>query len=117
MKGPFANRSLSERKAQEERDAKRFAEMRESLSRLVKNEDFRAWFGYIDYELCGASFGQDELNAFTQGKRAAMTFMRSSLAVADGGPEFLADLTRNHFKAIATARVRAMDKKENGEHK
>jgi len=109
---PFANRSLSDRKAQEERDAKRFAEMRESLSRLVKNEDFRAWFGYIDYELCGSSFGQDEINAFTQGKRATIDFLRESIALAEGGPAFLADLTRNHFKAIATAKVEARQKKE-----
>ncbi len=107
MDAPFANRSLSDRKAQEERDAKRFAEMRESLSRLVKNEDFRAWFGYIDYELCGSSFGQDEINAFTQGKRATIDFLRESIALAEGGPAFLGGLTRNHFKAIATARVEA----------
>jgi len=112
VSGPFANVSLSERKAQNERDSKRFAEMRESLARLVKNEDFRAWFGYIDYELCGAAFGQVELNAFTQGKRATMDFLRASLAVADGGPEFLADLTRNHFASIAKARVDARRTKE-----
>lgn len=112
MSGPFANVSLSERKAQKERDAKRFAAMRDSLSRLVKNKDFRAWFGYIDYELCGTSFGQNELDAFTQGKRATMDFLRSSLAVAEGGPEFLAELTRNHFAAIAKARAEAKRTKE-----
>ena len=112
MNGPFANVSLSERKAQKERDAKRFSEMRESLSRLVKDKDFRAWFGYIDYELCGTTFGQKEIDAFTQGKRATMDFLRSSLAVAEGGPEFLADLTRNHFAAIAKARSEARRTKE-----
>lgn len=112
MSEPFANVSLSERKAQKERDAERFAKMRESLARLVKNEDFRAWFDYIDYELCGASFGQNEINAFTQGKRATMDFLRSSLAVADGGPEFLADLTKHHFAAIAKAKVEARRTKE-----
>ena len=112
MSGPFANVSLSERKAQKESDAKRFAAMRDSLSWLVKNKDFRAWFGYIDYELCGASFGQKELDAFTQGKRATMDFLRSSLAVAEGGPEFLAELTRNHFAAIAKARAEAKRTKE-----
>ena len=112
MDAPFANRSLSDRKAQEERDAKRFAEMRESLSRLVKNEDFRAWFGYIDYELCGTGFGQKEIDAFTQGKRATIDFLRESIALAEGGPDFLANLTRNHFKAVATARVAARRTKE-----
>ena len=117
MSGPFANCSLSDRAAEKERDAKRFDEMRESLSRLVKTEDFRAWFGYIDYELCGAAFGQEEITAFTQGKRATIDFLRSSLAVAEGGPAFLADLTRNHFNAIAKARVAARQTQENGEHK
>ena len=117
MNGPFANVSLSERKAQEERDAKRFSEMRESLSRLVKDKDFRAWFGYIDYELCGTTFGQKEIDAFTQGKRATIDFLRESLAVAEGGPAFLADLTRNHFTAIANARAAAWQTQENGESK
>ena len=108
----FANLSLSERKEQAERDAKRFAEMRESLSRLVKNEDFRAWFGYIDYELCGTGFGQKEIDAFTQGKRATIDFLRESIALAEDGPAFLADLTRNHFKAIAAARAKARQTKE-----
>ena len=112
MNKPFANLSLSERKAQEERDAQRFAMMRESLSRLVENKDFRSWFGYIDYELCGTGFGQKEIDAFAQGKRATIDFLRESLAIAEGGPAFLADLTRNHFKAIATARAKARQKKE-----
>ena len=112
MNGPFANLSLSERKKQEEAEAKRFTEMRESLSRLVKNEDFRAWFGYIDYELCGSSFGQNEINAFTQGKRATIDFLRESIALAEGGPAFLADLTRNHFTAVSKARVEARRIKE-----
>ena len=80
--------------------------------RLNKNEDFRAWFGYIDYELCGTGFGQNEIDAFTQGKRATIDFLRESIALADSGPAFLADLTRNHFKAIATAKVEARQKKE-----
>ena len=117
MSGPFANVSISERKAQEEREATRFAEMRESLARLVKNKDFRAWFGYIDYELCGTAFGQKEIDAFTQGKRATSNFLRESIALAEGGPEFLAELTRNHFAAIAKARAEARRTKENGEHK
>ena len=116
MIGPFANVSLSERKAQKERDAKRFAAMRDSLTRLVKNEDFRSWFCYIDYELCGASFGQNELDSFTQGKRATMDFLRSSLAIAEGGPEFMADITRRHFSAVANTRIEAQRaKNENGE--
>ena len=113
MSGPFANLSASERRETEKREAERFAELRASLTRLVKDEDFRAWFAYIDYELCGGRLGQVEIDAFVQGKRATMDFLRESLAIADGGPAFLADLTRRHFTAIAEARASAQRTKEN----
>ena len=99
-----------------ERDAKRFAELRESLTRLVKNEDFRSWFGYIDWQLCGEETPTSWTEAFTQGKRATMGFLKDSLAIAEGGPEFLADLTRRHFSAVANTRIEAQRaKNENGE--
>jgi len=113
---PFANRSESAKKAERDRDAKRFADLRESLTRLVKNEDFRAWFGYIDWQLCGEETPTSWTEAFTQGKRATMGFMKDSIAIAEGGPEFLAELTRRHFSAVANARIEAQRaKNENGE--
>ncbi len=113
---PFADRSVSERKAEQDRDAKRFAELRESLTRLVKNEDFRSWFGYIDWQLCGEETPTSWTEAFTQGKRATMGFLKDSLAIAEGGPDFLADLTRRHFSAVANTRIEAQRaKNENGE--
>ena len=110
---PFANRSASERKAAQDRDAKRFSDLRASLTRLVKNEDFRSWFRYVNWELCGESFGPGALDEFTQGKRATMMFLKESLAIAEGGPEFLADLAKRHFCAVAEARIAAQrDKNE-----
>ena len=112
-RSPFANRSASERKAEQDRDAKRFSELRASLTRLVKDEDFRAWFRYIDWELCGESFGNGTIDEFTQGKRATMMFLKESLAIAEGGPDFLADLAKKHFTAVAEARIAAQrDKNE-----
>lgn len=117
MSRPFA-RMLSPAEVQEakEREASRLSELRASLSRLVKNEDFRAWFARIDGELCGCDFGRDELSPFTQGKRATASFIRETLAIADGGPAFLAELTRNHFNAVADAYNAARNRKENGEN-
>ena len=113
---PFAKRSASEQKEQRERDAKRFADLRAALTRLVRNEDFRSWFGYIDWQLFGEETPTSWTEAFTQGKRATMGFLKDSLAIADGGPEFLADLTRKHFAAVANARIEAQRaKNENGE--
>ena len=113
---PFANHSASGLKAERERDARRFSELRESLTRLVKNDDFRSWFRYIDWQLCGEETPTSWTEAFTQGKRATMGFLKDSLAIADGGPEFLAELTRRHFSAVANARIEAQRaKNENGE--
>ena len=112
---PFANRSASELKAERERDAKRFAELRASLTRLVKNEDFRSWFRYVNWELCGEATCSVPVDEFTQGKHATLGFLKDSLAIAEGGPEFLADLTKKHFTALAKVRIEAQrDKNENG---
>ena len=113
---PFANRSASEQKAERDRAASRFAELRASLTRLVKDKDFRQWFQYVNWQLCGESFGPGTLDEFTQGKRATMTFLKESLAIAEGGPEFLAELARKHFTAVAEARIEAQrTKNETGE--
>jgi len=113
---PFANRSESAKKAERDRDAKRFADLRESLTRLVKNDDFRSWFRYIDWQLCGEETPTSWTEAFTQGKRATMGFLKDSLAIAEGGPEFLAELTRRHFSAVANARIEAQRAKNETEN-
>ena len=115
-KQPFANTSVAEKKDERDRAARRFADLRASLTRLVKNDDFRAWFRYIDWELCGEDFGSGTLDEFTQGKRATIQFLKDSLAIAEGGPEFLGELARKHFVAVADARIQAQrDNNENGE--
>ena len=114
---PFASVSSSRKKAERDRAARRFSDLRASLTRLVANDDFRAWFRFIDWELCGESFGTGALDEFTQGKRATIGFMKDSLAIADGGPDFLADLARKHYTAVSDARIEAQRaNNENGEH-
>ncbi len=112
---PFAVGSPDEEREQKELEARRFSELRESLSRLVANDDFRQWFQYVNWNLFGESIPPDELDAFTQGKRSVMGFLKRSLAIADGGPEFLGELARRHFTAIAKARAKARLGNENGE--
>ena len=107
MNRPFAAASPDEEREQNELEARRFSELRESLSRLVANEDFRQWFQYVNWNLFGESIPPDELDAFTQGKRSVVGFLKRSLAIADGGPEFLGELTKKHFTAIAKARAKA----------
>ncbi len=109
---PFADLSRSKAKERAETAARRRADLVASLSRLVKDEDFRAWFTYVNLEFCGSDFGLNELDAFTQGKRAAMTFLKESIAIAEGGPAFLGLVHQRHFAALAEARMRAMTDNE-----
>ena len=109
---PFADLSRSAAKARAEIAARRQADLVASVSRLVSNEDFRAWFAYVNLEFCGSDFGLQELDAFTQGKRAAMTFLKESISIAAGGPAFLALLHQRHFAALAEARLKSMTDKE-----
>lgn len=109
---PFADLSRSGAKERAEKAARRRADLVASLSRLVKNEDFRAWFTYVNLEFCGSDFGQAELSPFTQGKRAAMTFLKESIAIAEGGPAFLGLVHQRHFAALAETRLKAMTDNE-----
>ena len=109
---PFADLSRSGAKERAEAAARRRADLVASISRLVRNEDFRAWFSYVNLEFCGSDFGLRELDAFTQGKRAAMTFLKESIAIAEDGPAFLGLVHRRHFAALAEARLKAMTDNE-----
>jgi len=116
MGDPFARISPEKERSQKELDAQRFDELRASLTRLVKSEDFRSWFQYVNWNLYGDSAPTTEMDAFTQGKRAVMGFLKRSIAIADGGPEFLGELTRKHFTAVAQAKARARLGNETGEN-
>ncbi len=116
MGDPFARTSPEKERSQKELDAQRFDELRASLSRLVANEDFRSWFQYVNWNLYGEAVPTTEIDASTQGKRAVMGFLKRSLSIADGGPEFLGELTRKHFTAVAQAKARSRLGKETGEN-
>ncbi len=116
MSDPFARTSPEKERGQKELEAQRFDELRASLSRLVANEDFRSWFQYVNWNLYGEAVPATEIDAFTQGKRAVMGFLKRSLSIADGGPEFLGELTRKHFTAVAQAKARSRLGKETGEN-
>ena len=115
MNKPFANRSRSEERAKAEKAAAEFEERRRSISSLVKNEDFRQWFQYVNLELCGTDFGLNELDPFTQGKRATMTWLKQTLCIGDGAPEFLALIARAHYRAIGEAHAKSTLDEQNKE--
>ncbi len=112
MERLFANTS---RKAEDEKrgeSAKRFADLRASLTRLVHDEDFRSFYLYLAYEFCSADFGTHPLSAETQGVRMAMSKINETISIADGGPDLIAHAALNHFKAVGDSIVRERTKTE-----
>lgn len=106
MERLFADTS---RRAEDERraeGAKRFADLRASLSRLVRDEDFRSLYLYLAYEFCSADFGTRSLPPETQGVRMAMAKINETLSVAVGGPELISLAALNHFKAVGESIAR-----------
>ena len=116
MSDPFARSTPEKEREQKELEAQRFDELRASLTRLVANEDFRSWFQYVNWNLYGDSTPTTALDEFPQGKRAVVGFLKRSISIADGGPEFLGELTRKHFTAVAQAKARSRLGKETGEN-
>ena len=89
--------------AADEREAlsvARFKDLQASLTRLVKNKDFHDFYLYLAYEFCSADFGVRPLSAEVQGVRMAMAKINETLAIADKGPELIAEATRKHFTAV-----------------
>lgn len=107
MKNVFDHLDPEKQKEAAQRIREEFAARATSLSRLVANQDFRSWFKYVNLEFCGSDFGLNSLDEFTQGKRAAMSFLKESLAIADGGPELCGEVAKAHFQAIGDANRRA----------
>ena len=106
MKDVFDHMDATKREEAVRKSVADFEARQASLSRLVKNEDFRSWFKYIGYEFCGAEFGLNCLDEVTQGKRMAWSFMQQSLSVAAGGPELCGEIVTSHFKAMGEAKSR-----------
>ncbi len=116
MERLFADTS---RRAEDEsrvESAKRFADLRASLTRLVHDDDFRGLYLYLAYEFCSADFGTRPLSAETQGVRMAMSKINETLSVAEGGPELIGLAASRHFKAVgeSIARERTRAKAEGG---
>lgn len=106
MKDVFDHLDGRKRQERARKNRAEFEERKASLTRLVKNEDFRAWIRYIGFEFCGNEFGTNVLDEATQGKRMAWSFIQQSLAVAEGGPELCGEMVISHFKAVGEAKSR-----------
>lgn len=106
MKDVFGHLDGGRREEERRRGREEFEARRESLTRLVRNEDFRAWIKYVGVEFCGAEFGTSVLDEATQGKRMAWSFIQQSLSIAEGGPELCGEMAVAHFKAVGEAKCR-----------
>lgn len=76
------------------------ARRKSTVEGLIENADFKEWFFGTMVELC--AFGDDlsPVDEWHQGLRAAAAFIRRSLLIADGAPEFLAQLDKRYFDGV-----------------
>ena len=112
---PFARTSPEAEREQKELDAQRFSDLRASLSRLVANDDVRQWFRYVNWSLHRGVVGSYEMDAYTQGRRSVVEFLKGSICIADGGPKFLGELEEKHFTVVAQAKAKSRLGYETGE--
>ncbi len=104
IKTVFAARSRRADKEQARKAREVFLLRKASLTRLVANEDFRAWLKYLAIEFHGGRMdGTTAMDEFTQGVRSAFSFILKSLAIAEGAPKLAGEIQEMFYRAVAEA--------------
>lgn len=109
---PFAD--TAERKKDAGRSATAAARRREAYGRLIANGDFKDFMFEALYTLCAFEHDLRDTSEFERGIRAAGSFIRRSLLVADEAPKFFADLDRRYYAGVQRGIIEA-EKKNNQE--
>ena len=94
--------------------AARIARKREAYERLIASDDFREFMFEALYTLCAFEHDLRDTTEFERGIRAAGSFIRRSLLVADEAPKFFADLDRRYYAGVQRGIIEA-EKKNNQE--
>lgn len=87
----------AEAAAPEEKKVAQANARRAMLSRLIAVPEFSSFLEMAMDDLCGYTFGEQELSPFTQGIRATMSHLLNIVAEADGSEDFIAALYRRHI--------------------
>ena len=110
-KAPFADTAKPKRtkKAQGASAASR-ERKREAYERLIASDDFREFMFETIYTLCAFEHDLRDTTEFERGIRAAGSFIRRSLLVADDAPKFFADLDKRYYAGVRRGIVEAQKK-------
>lgn len=96
------------------RDGARREKRREAYGRLIANADFAAFMFETFHALCAFEHDMRETTEFERGIRAAGSYIRRVLLVADGAPQFFADLDMQYYAGVRRGIVEA-EKRSNQE--
>lgn len=114
-KAPFADTGKP-KKRPKGASAMALAARREAYERLIASDDFREFMFETIYTLCAFEHDLRDTTEFERGIRSAGSFIRRSLLVADGAPEFFADLDKRYYAGVRRGIVEAQKKdKEQGD--
>ena len=115
-KTPFAD--TAEPKKTANRSARAAERRREAFGRLLANDDFKEFMFETIFTLCAFEHDLRDTTEFERGIRSAGSFIRRSLLVADGAPQFFADLDKRYYAGVRRGIVEAQNRdKTNGENR
>lgn len=110
-KAPFADTSAPKKK--ESRSSKAAERKREAFDRLIANADFKEFMFETIYTLCAFEHDLRDTTEFERGIRSAGSFIRRSLLVADGAPQFFADLDKRYYAGVRRGIIEAEKNRNN----
>ena len=106
-KAPFADTAEPKRNAGSSGAENR---KREAYERLIGNDDFKEFMFEAIYTLCAFEHDLRDTTEFERGIRAAGSYLRRMLLVADGAPKFFAELDKRYYAGVRRGIVEAANK-------
>jgi len=107
---PFADTAEPKKRSRSDRAAER---RREAFGRLIANDDFKEFMFETIYTLCAFEHDLRNTTEFERGIRSAGSFIRRSLLVADGAPQFFADLDKRYYAGVRRGIIEAEKNRNN----
>lgn len=112
-KAPFADTAKPERKKKAQGASAASRERkREAYERLIASDDFREFMFETIYTLCAFEHDLRNTTEFERGIRSAGSFIRRVLLVADGAPQFFADLDKRYYAGVRRGIIEAQNKEQ-----
>ena len=111
-KSPFADTARPKNEAKGA-SAAGLERKREAYGRLIASDDFKEFMFETIFTLCAFEHDLRDTTEFERGIRSAGSFIRRSLLVADGAPQFFADLDKRYYAGVRRGIVEAEKNRNN----